>query len=286
MFDNTTGDFTSDFDLDEMEAGWPSADTTATEQKPKTRSRPGSDPKWKPRAKDQKIDRTTPEHKAAKLAASFGLPYFSRLQWLQVQLLDKGESDRRGHTRYALKFEASDAPIEHCTRAGLQAMRRVRWANLSTPARFLVNCRKKKDPAVFGEGCMEIARELAAAARTNDAEFIPQGAPESLLGFISTRFEGTVIYPGQYALLMWYRAAGVWLPIASVTQFIPDGTLRFDTRFIPMRLPPAINKNGSKRCSPYSHIGTWFSEALQERITVGREIKAMKAAAAARGERA
>ncbi len=72
-----------------------------------------------------------------------GLPHFARMNWMVVQVLDKGEKPARGHVRYRLKVETCDAAVEHCTRAGLRAMKKERWVMLSKPAAFLDNFDRK-----------------------------------------------------------------------------------------------------------------------------------------------
>lgn len=49
-----------------------------------------------------------------------------------------------------------------------------------------------------------------------------------------------------------------------------------------MRVPPAVNRDGTPRNSPFVFVGTWFSDALQERIDTATGIKAMRAADIAR----
>ncbi len=146
MFD-IDGDFP---ELDQCEAAW-----STTETKTKSKARPGKqkDPNWKPRQKGEKVDRTSKAYLAEKEAASYGLPHFSRMQWLQVQFLDHGETAK---VRYSLKMESVDAPVEQCTRAGLQAMKKTRWCNLCEPKNFRTNIRKRKwrDAKANADGCV------------------------------------------------------------------------------------------------------------------------------------
>jgi hypothetical protein len=63
---------------------------------------------------------------------------------------------------------------------------------------------------------------------------------------------------------------------------VGDGRGGWQDRTVEMRVPPMVNRDGTPRSliaqQPYPFIGTGFSEGMQERITTGREIKAMRAA--------
>lgn len=49
-----------------------------------------------------------------------------------------------------------------------------------------------------------------------------------------------------------------------------------------MRVPPAVNRDGTPRNSPFVFVGTWFSDTFQERIDTATGIKAMRSADIAR----
>lgn len=284
----------ADFELDALDADLalrPSRDDLATavpvdddglgpDAEQPSRARPGK--RNAPRRKGEPLD---PERVAA---AKVGLPYFARMNWMCCQLLDKGERPTRGHVRWRLKIETCDAAVEHCTRAGLRAMKKERWVWLSKPDAFLDNFHRKakRFPLLHpARECRPVAEQVARVAAAMDEEHGPLGAPACLLGFVSCRLEGTHTYGGQYCLLSWRRdeEGGPWLPTAVLTQFRPGGEPdAWQERIVAMRVPPAVNRDGAPRNSPFVFVGSWFSDALQERIDTAKAIKAMRAADIAR----
>ena len=58
---------------------------------------------------------------------------------------------------------------------------------------------------------------------------------------------------------------------------------------VDLSLPSPINRDGTPRSqtSPYTHVGSWFSAGLQERIDTAKAVKVMREAdIKARGGRA
>jgi hypothetical protein len=197
-------------------------------------------------------------------------------------------------TRYALKLEAVDAPLSACTRQGLRAMARTRWCNLCEPKAFKTDIRKRKwrdakanaggriRRVIVSEECWAPALRWIEVAEQANEMLMPLGAPSALVGYISFPFEGTQTYPGQFGLVVWVQANGVWLPNVALSQMNGDGRGGWHDVMVPLCVPPLTNRDGTPRSAiaqaRYPWIGTWFSAALQERITAGREIKAMREA--------
>jgi len=281
-------------DLGEMEAAWPEP-TEAKPQKP--RNRPGKqDPNWRPREKGERSDYNSPEYQRAYEDAARGLPVLRALNWLQAQLRDGGP--QRGRTQFSVKLEFSDAKLEHCTRSGLKAMKRTRWANLSTVPNFRTNLRRKEITNDFDQHDRDNGEQVITWA--NGYNHTDYGAPSNLLGWVSNRFEGkgTLIFGSQHVLLYW-RPEGVvngaatgWLPTLLITRRRANGTADTNSMnhlTVDLSLPAPINRDGTPRSqtSPYTHVGSWFSAGLQERIDTAKAVKVMREAdIKARGGRA
>ncbi len=111
---------------------------------------------------------------------------------------------------------------------------------------------------------------------------MPLGAPSALVGFVSFPFEGTQTYGGQFGLVVWSQHNGAWLPTVMFSQMTGDGRGGWHEVMLAMRVPPLVNRDGTPRSiiaqQRYPYVGTWVSEALQTRITAGKEIKAMRLA--------
>jgi len=283
---DTTGDFTLD-DFDDAEASWinQTSDTETTHKQ---------NTEWKPRQKGEKIDYNSQEYIEAADKAMTGLPVFRAMKWLRAQLFDRGAHP--GRPRHSVKLEFTDAPIEHCTRTGLRTMRRTRWANLSTPLNFRTNLRRK---AITTTGFDQHDRdngEQAVKWAMENFDRTSEGAPSCLIGWVSNRFEGkgTIVYGSQHVIAAWQPDEdGEWTPGLIITRRFADGTAnhdKMDMIGVNMRLPSAVNRDGTPRslaAQSFTHVGTWYSDALQDRINTAKSVKEMrKADIKARGGRA
>jgi hypothetical protein len=159
----------------------------------RTKDRPGK-PAWRPRSSGSRIDKTSDQYKADLRNAERGIPHFGVLKWLEVQAFDNGASDKPGHVRWKLKLSFTAADVALLSRQGKRDVSRTRFAPLSTPAAFKRNLRRRKGRWKPTTECLAVAHELCAMVEGKDA----------LLGQVSMRFggEGTIAYPGQFALLV------------------------------------------------------------------------------------
>ncbi|MGK7869186.1 hypothetical protein [Falsiroseomonas sp. E2-1-a20] len=253
----------ADIDLDEVGTGFEGR--SSKEEAPT-----GAQDTWTSRQPGEPL---TDELRAR---AMLGLPMPDRITQMTVQLLDRGHRPTRGWVRYALKVEATDAAPEHCTRHKLRQLRRERWVNLSSPRQFRDNARRRvNEGRVHDEGCAPLLRDLIEIAQEHNAQKGVHGSPEALLGFVSNRVPGlgTITYRGQYGLLLWRQdEAGLWLPLVTLTGLSAEN--QSSHLALDLRHPSPTNRDGTPRQpSGFKFVRAYFSPALQERITRGREIR-------------
>ncbi|RVT89285.1 hypothetical protein EOD42_25420 [Rhodovarius crocodyli] len=157
--------------------------------------------------------------KAEKMDAAIltGLPALTSITWLQAQLWDNGVG-ARGGPRWNLKVKWTTIRPELIDRGRIAS---VRYAGLSTIDQWRDATKRRRNTkaweTAFCKHTVKVLREIDRAR--------PAGSPEVRVGSISYRYSGhgTIVYPGQVAVLSWDHRDGEWLPCIGLYQAGDDG---------------------------------------------------------------